>query len=98
MMYDQGIPSTFPRARSLKELKSIDYDDETFSTPRVSYRRKSEVDDLKISLNRAMLDREPSNNDFLRRPGPGRRTRYDPRRNTTGLTEYEIRLNQTSKL
>ena len=95
MIHGEGI-STFPRARSLKELKSIQFDDDTFSSsPRAStYGRKSQVDDLKVSLNEAMFDRE-LRGDVLRRQG--RRSRYDPRRNTTGLTEYETRLNQTSK-
>ena len=95
MFHDQGI-ATFPRTRSLKELKSISFDEGTSTTPKAAYRRKHEIDDLKLSLNQAMYDRELSKDDFLRRPG--RRSRYDSRRNTTGLTEYEIRLNQTSKL
>ena len=95
MIHDRGI-TTFPRSRSLKELKSVQIDDDTFSTTsRVPSRRRTEVSDLKIALNEAMFDRESSTRDVLRRPG-GRRGRYDSRRNTTGLTEYEIRMNQTS--
>lgn len=95
MFHNQGI-STFPRARSLKELNSISFDEDTLSTPKAPYRRTHEIDDLKNALNHERFDRGSSNHDLLRRPG--RKSRYDPRRNTTGLTQYEIRLNQTSKL
>jgi hypothetical protein len=94
--HEEGI-STFPRTRSLKELKSITFDEEEeFSTPKAPYRRKHEIDDLKLSLNRVMYNRESSKDDFIRRPA--RKVRYDSRRNTTGLTEREIRINQSSKL
>ena len=96
MIHDDGI-KTFPRTRSLKELKSVPFDDDTFSTATAPSRRRAEVSDLKIALNEAMFGRESSTRDVLRRP-PRPRSRYDPRRNTTGLTEYEIRMNETSKL
>lgn len=96
MIHDEGI-ATFPRTRNLKELKSIPFDDDTFSTAATPSRRRTEVADLKIALNEAMFDRESTTRDVLRRPGGRPRSRYDPRRNTTGLTEYEVRMNQTSK-
>ena len=94
MFHDQGI-STHRRSRSLRELNTLKSDDDTLSTPKAPYRQRHEVNDLKTSLNRAMFERESLNNGFLRRPV--RTSRYDPRRNTTGLTEFEIRQNQTSK-
>lgn len=78
----------------MNELKSGHFESLS-STPKTSARREQDVEDLKTSLNDAIAYRESSQQDFFRRPPRGHR--YDPRRNTTGLTEYEIRLNQTSK-
>lgn len=86
MYHYQGV-SSLPR--NFKHAISRDEGHEPRSP---SAYDKREIRDLKFSLDQALIERERSFDDHKRR-----RSRYDPRRKTTGVTEYELQQNQTSK-
>lgn len=85
MFYDKGA-MTVPRNFKIG-------DEEAHGGPRSpSAYDKGVINDLKFSLDRALLDNRTSSDRHS-----SRRSRYDPRRNTTGVTEYELSQRSISK-